>query len=184
MVDIGFPDLLLYLNYFALAGLIIVTSYTDLKYQKIYNKHTIPSFIFGITISAISNFPNTLINVLLASLIAFLVFFIMFTMGVMGGGDVKLVTAIGALIGYPIIVDALFWSIICGGVYATVNLIWHRELFQVLKQVIVFLLTLFTWKIKMPPNAGNSRKIPYGICISSGTVISLIFRHFNLNSLY
>ncbi len=46
--------------------------------------------------------------------------------GAMGAGDVKLAAAIGFLVGYPLVLTALFWGIAAGGVAALVLLITRR----------------------------------------------------------
>jgi len=46
--------------------------------------------------------------------------------GAMGAGDVKLAAAIGWLVGYPLVLTALFWGIVAGGVAAVVLLVTRR----------------------------------------------------------
>ena len=44
----------------------------------------------------------------------------------MGAGDVKLAAALGALLGYPLVVQGLFWGVLAGGVAALVLLATRR----------------------------------------------------------
>ena len=168
-----------YLSHLVLLVLIVISSYTDLKFRKIYNRHTIPSLLVGMFLATLVNFPGGLWNAILASLVAFTVFFVMFALGIMGGGDVKLVAAVGALIGYPCILDALFWGIMCGGVYAILSLLKRKALVSTLKQIFIFIWNLFIWRIVTPPNLKESKKIPYGLCIASGTIIALVMKYMN-----
>ncbi len=46
--------------------------------------------------------------------------------GAMGMGDVKLVAALGAVVGFPAIVSALLWGVIAGGVAALVLILARR----------------------------------------------------------
>jgi len=46
--------------------------------------------------------------------------------GAMGAGDVKLAAAIGFLVGYPLVLTALFWGIVAGGAAALLLLITRR----------------------------------------------------------
>jgi leader peptidase (prepilin peptidase)/N-methyltransferase len=48
------------------------------------------------------------------------------TRGTMGMGDVKLMAAAGALVGYPLILRAMFWGIVAGGVAALILLLTKR----------------------------------------------------------
>jgi leader peptidase (prepilin peptidase)/N-methyltransferase len=44
----------------------------------------------------------------------------------MGMGDVKLMAASGALVGYPLILQSMFWGVVTGGVAALVLLLTKR----------------------------------------------------------
>ena len=48
------------------------------------------------------------------------------TRGTMGMGDAKLMAAAGALVGYPLILRAMFWGVVAGGVAALVMLVAGR----------------------------------------------------------
>jgi leader peptidase (prepilin peptidase)/N-methyltransferase len=46
--------------------------------------------------------------------------------GAMGAGDVKLAAALGALLGYPLVLQGLFWGVLAAGVAALVLLATRR----------------------------------------------------------
>ena len=50
---------------------------------------------------------------------------VFFLMGGMGGGDVKLLAAFGALIGPGLIFQALLWIALLGGLGAAGSVLWH-----------------------------------------------------------
>jgi len=109
-------------------------------------------------------------------------------MGGMGGGDVKLMAAIGAIMGYPFILDAMFYSIMFGGFVALLVLAWKKTLIKSLKNVFRAILTfLIPGIFSVPLNAKDSYKIPYGFCIAVGTLFAYIITEyfqisfFNLN---
>lgn len=168
-----------YLTHLILLGLLITSSYTDWKYRKIYNKVTVSCFLAGILLSALGDFPGSLGNALLASSIAFAIFFIMFTLGQMGGGDVKLVTAIGALTGFPFILNVLLWGIIAGGVYAMLALLLRGSLWENVKRLGFFIWNLIFWRKVSSLFSRSSDRIPYGLCISAGTLIALFLKYAN-----
>ncbi len=154
--------------------LLVFSSYTDLMYKKIYNNVTIPCFLVGMALSIFNNFPNGLLNVFFASMVAFGLFFFMFIFDLMGGGDVKLITATGALIGYPLIVEAIFWGIIVGGVYSVFFLIRKGYLVEVIKNLVRFICRLNVWQRNILMRQQNYTKISFGLCFSIGTCIALI----------
>ena len=59
----------------------------------------------------------------------------LFVLGWMGGGDVKLMAAVGALKGYPFVVSALFYSLIVGVVIGVAMLIWNRKTLRTFKNL-------------------------------------------------
>lgn len=172
-----------YLAHLILLGLLIISSYTDWKYRKIYNKVTVTCFLAGLLLSVLYDFPGSLGNALLASSVAFAIFFIMFTLGQMGGGDVKLATAIGALTGFPFILNVLLWAIIAGGIYAIAVLLLRGGLWENIKRVCFFVWNLIFWRKVSSLFPRSSDRIPYGLCISAGTLIALFLKYANYPAL-
>ncbi|MCK5879166.1 MAG: prepilin peptidase, partial [Holophagae bacterium] len=79
-----------------LYGVVAVCAVTDILYGKIYNKITYPVILLGVILAIFSGFM-VLKASLVGLLVGFLLYFLVFMMGGFGGGDVKLMTAIGAL---------------------------------------------------------------------------------------
>lgn len=60
--------------------------------------------------------------------------------GALGGGDFKLMTAVGAIVGWPMVFRALYFSALAGGIMALLLLLWKDRLFSELAQMFPFLL--------------------------------------------
>ena len=152
--------------------LIGICGITDLRTGKIYNKVTYPAILLGLSWnvwmpdalgwwSRIEGFA--LAAVLMGALTL---------MGGMGGGDAKLLAAIGALKGYPFILDVLFYSFLVGGVIALAIAIWQRRFLRILGNVWRMLLAILIYRSK-PETAEDetgSYKIPFGLAICLGTL--------------
>jgi prepilin peptidase CpaA len=176
LTELNIAETGFYLSHFLLFSLLAISSYTDWKYRKIYNKVTVSGLLAGLFLSAFGNFPYSLGNALLASAVAFAIFFILFMLGQMGGGDVKLVAAIGAFSGFPLILNVLLWGIIAGGVYALLASLWRGKLWENIKRALLVLGNLVFWRSVSSFNISSAQKIPYGICISAGTVIAFFLK--------
>ncbi|MCD6434239.1 MAG: prepilin peptidase, partial [Candidatus Diapherotrites archaeon] len=113
-----------------------IAAVTDIKKKLIYDWITLPAIIIGILISIYECFSICNIFNFLIPLAVFLLSYPLYYAGKLGGGDVKLFTAIAALM--PIrnktifIIDVLIFASILAlaffGIYYTAKLYWRGKL--------------------------------------------------------
>ena len=158
--------------------LLTITAYTDLAHHKIHNWLTLPMIIVGFTLhAAIGGFPE-LTNSLLGFFIGVGIFSVAYFVGGVGGGDVKLIAAIGALGGYVFVIWAIFYSALIGGLMALLVLIWKGKLSFGIKQTASLFARVFTGKQNNIKTGGeNFQEIPYGFAIALGTFWVLMDRY-------
>ena len=101
----------------------IAAAKLDVSSRQIPNWLTYPSFGIGIALSVWPEFGIGLVNSLVGALVAFLPPFLLFSCGRLGGGDVKLLAAVGSLVGFPSAASVLFASVIISFAYALVILV-------------------------------------------------------------
>ena len=83
------------------------------------------------------------ISLALAGLIASaLIFFIAFAAGSCGGGDVKLMAALGAILGLWAAIDVMLSSLMIGGVIAILSMLRRMDFSAMLRTVGLFALLL------------------------------------------
>jgi prepilin peptidase CpaA len=158
-----------------LVFILLASIYTDMKYRKIFNGITLPGILFGLLFGLLAGFPGAFVNRLIGFGAGFVIFFVMFLSGYMGGGDVKLVAAIGALTGYPFIVDAIFFGILAGGLYAVIYMIVKKRFLENMRSIFRFIVSFINpWRQTHSLKREDSLKIPYGVCISVGTLIAFL----------
>ncbi|UCD84719.1 MAG: prepilin peptidase [Deltaproteobacteria bacterium] len=158
--------------------LLLTTAITDLAYKKIYNFITIPAMVLGLLGNACFGGWDGLQLSLIGLLVGGGVFFLIFIFGGIGGGDVKLMAAIGALMGYPFIVGAVFYSVLVGGLMAIILMIWRNALWSSVKNISLSLYTAFVPGLeRVPLNPENSLPVPYGMAIVLGTLGAWIERY-------
>ena len=104
----------------------LTASAEDLWRREISNVLTASAFAVGIALNGYLAGWSGVGDALLGGLIGFGVFFIFFVLGGMGGGDVKLMAAFGAIIGKDQIVTAAVMTAIVGALMALVFLIYRK----------------------------------------------------------
>ncbi|MDD5225310.1 MAG: A24 family peptidase [bacterium] len=162
-----------------LLALLAASGYTDIRYQKIYNALTLPALALGLILNTALGGAAGAKSGAVGFLVGFGIFLVIYLWGGIGGGDVKLAGAIGAIAGYPFIVPALFYSILTGGAMALIELVRRKRLFRSLKNILITVFTFFlpgTAAIPLDPE--ESLKVPYGFAIAAGTLWAWVEAHF------
>jgi prepilin peptidase CpaA len=108
-----------------------------------------------------------LVSGLLGALLGLFPFALFAWRGAVGWGDAKLMTAVGAVFGYPLVMAALVFVTLVGALQAVVALIWHGEFWDTLSR------SARRWAAKVgrkpAPEVPPARRIPYGIAIALGS---------------
>jgi len=115
---------------------------------------------------------------LLGGLVAGLVFLVFYLAGGMGGGDVKLVAAVGCLAGLSQVAGILISTALAGGIFAVVLAVVSRRLKQTVSNMGALLVHHSATGLQPHPefNVTNPRtlRLPYGIAIATGTAMTLV----------
>jgi prepilin signal peptidase PulO-like enzyme (type II secretory pathway) len=116
-------------QWLALAALIPFVMYYELKENKIYNVLTVPAIALGLLLGMLEGQPRFYLMGLVVG--GGLFFFPYMVSGltrprpVIGGGDVKLAAAIGALMGMWFVLWTTYYAIFLGVGYWLVTLAWR-----------------------------------------------------------
>ena len=120
---------------YVLLALLAIAVYFDLTQKKIPNFLTFPAVLLGLAIYSVSGGLGGLVSGLAGLGVGIALFFIPFALGGMGGGDVKLMGAIGALKGVEFILYTALFTALAGGILALGYLLFSGQLFTLLKKV-------------------------------------------------
>jgi prepilin peptidase CpaA len=90
----------------------------DLLRRRISNWIPITAFVAGFVFQIAENGLWGAVSALLGTGSGFAVFLVFYWLGGLGGGDVKLMAAFGALLGTMRLLEAALWTSACGGVLA------------------------------------------------------------------
>ncbi len=161
-----------------LVALILAALAFDLKYQRIPNKLTLPTILIGLFYGSFQFGLEGFIGNLQGLLLGIGVFLIPFMFGGMGGGDLKLMGAIGALKGLAFVLEAALFTAIWGGVIALLAITISRRLWILRNFGVGLRLFVMTGghagaQVMLPDAKADGEDrlaVPYGVAIFAGTV--------------
>lgn len=181
---------MLTVNNALLLALIFASGLYDLKERKIPNIITFTGILIGIIFNLITGGWTGLLQAVLGLFVGLTIFFLPFVMGGMGAGDVKLMGAIGALMGWQFSIMTAVYSALVGGVMVLGYLLFKGILRETLKKMIFSLITILlnfanslgynehTYRAqeKFQKHGHTYQKvyIPYGVAIAGGAVLVLV----------
>jgi prepilin peptidase CpaA len=97
---------------------------TDLRKQSIYNFQTYTAICLGVLLNFIADGWTGLQMSLLGFVVGFALLFLFYLVGGFGAGDVKFLSAIGALKGATFVTWTMAYSTMVGGIMAMAVMIW------------------------------------------------------------
>lgn len=160
--------------------LLVVASITDLRYGRIYNVVTYPAVAIALIghtlvggIGGVSDGDFGLAGAAVGLAVGFLPLLAAWLAGGIGGGDAKVMAAIGALGGWRFALDTLFYGLAVAAVMAFAIMIHRRILLQTLKRVAAFVYLAFTPSKPANPTTQQSPKIAFGLALCIGAAIAL-----------
>jgi prepilin peptidase CpaA len=157
-----------------------VSLYTDVKRRKILNSVTIPSIVFGFLYYLFSQGVDGFFFSGKGFLAGFSFLFIPYLLGGMGAGDVKLMAAIGALMGTNFVFYSFIYTALIGGVISIVLILKKNGVKYSFKSFF-FHLVFFRSNLGSLIAANDKKSsilFPYGVAISLGTCCALLWRGF------
>lgn len=177
------------LNYndYILILLISLSIYFDLTKKKIPNIITLPVILWGLlSYSILEGYAGFKFSII-GFVIGLAIFFIPFALGGMGGGDVKMMAAIGSLKGWKFVLYTAVYTSLVGGIIVIIYLVYKKKLFITLKKLLwiilkptLFILTLTFENHRLKKvndyflgleTVMEKHYIPYGVAIGLGAVI-------------
>lgn len=128
----------------------------DLRHQRIPNVLTVSLAALGLVLATVEGGMSGALDALLGLIIGFAFFFIPFILGGIGGGDVKLMAAVGAMSGYALTLHAGVYTALAGGLIAAVMLARRGRLLLTLRRVGIafWLLLIGQWRLMRETLAG------------------------------
>ena len=160
--------------FLVLPVLFAAACYGEVKEHRIPNWLTLPAILLGLGAAAIDSGWPGFYDAFLGLVIAGGIFLPFCLLGVVGGGDMKLMAATGAIVGYPLVLRVLVSTCIAGGLLAVGIMAWNGI-------ILTALADSFRLMVGMPRRHRGLRNppmVPYGIAITLGTLYAVFVQTY------
>jgi len=150
-----------------LPPLFLVAGYTELKQRRIPNWLTLSAILVALWGALLLDGGHGLKDAACGLAIGGGAFLPFCLAGAVGGGDLKLMAAVGAILGTRLAGWALYYTVLSGGVLAIVYLLWTGQL-------LAYLMRLCRWFAgrREADHDGLAKRptLPFGLAIAAGTI--------------
>lgn len=156
-----------------------VAAYTDVTRRRIPNALVLAVLIGGLALHLSGGAQAVFVSIaIFAALIA--AGTILYSMGIVGGGDVKFIAAAGAALGWPDALPFLACTLVAGGVLGIAVSIARRRLSQTIGNVGAMSFSLLVGaRPHITPSASGS--MPYALAIFAGAAAVVLADIFALH---
>lgn len=163
--------------------LVASASLWDIRAGRIPNTLTYPAILAGPFLALLPwAGPGPDVTSSLAGLaVALFPALVLWTLGALGGGDVKLLAAVGGLLGYPLILEGLFHSLVAATGMGLTLILWRGEGWAFAQRLWLALMAVVVPKAPWP--AWNTElRIPFAVAIALGTAWTLLLPAWRIGS--
>ncbi len=159
---------------------LIVAAITDVRTGKIHNWTTYPAIAIGLIGHTLiggltgNDASMGLTGSLFGLAAGFLPMLAAWLAGGIGGGDAKLMGAVGALAGWRFVLHAMFMGFAVAVALAVIVMLKHRILRRTFARVFRFVYLLLTPTKPVDPATADSPKIPFGLALCIGGFLAMV----------
>jgi prepilin peptidase CpaA len=161
------------------AALVLVAAVTDIRSRRIPNWLTLLGVLAGLSLNGLTYGLAGVRNSLGGMLLGFSAYLILYLLRAMGAGDVKLMAAVGAIVGPENWVAVFLASAAAGGVIALALMVWKGRVRETLFNSLLIVQELAQFRAPYKRNTHLDVKdpralnMPHGVAIAAGTVACL-----------
>jgi prepilin peptidase CpaA len=170
-----------------LLALVLAAAIYDVRYRRIPNWLTVAGVLAGLGLNGFLDGGRSglFLSSLLGLGIAFVVYFVLYALRAMGAGDVKLMAAVGAIVGWPDWLGIFIITAIIGGIMAAILVVARGRVKKTFWNVGFILSELkrgrpaYMRREELDVKSPQALGLAHGAVIAVGTVFYLaVAAHF------
>ena len=144
----------------------------DLKTQKIPNRLIAAGFLWGAFLRLFSGGLTAMLAAFFRAGVTMVGLFLLFSIGALGAGDVKLISALAVFLRLPTERYVILYSVLAGAAIGFLRLLQKRQLSFRLFRLKTYVMDCCIQRELIPYRQGE--KIHFSICIAVGWVLALL----------
>jgi prepilin peptidase CpaA len=155
-----------------------IAAYTDIRWGKIFNVITVPFALLGLVLNTVGGGLEGLLLSLGGIGAGFALWLVSNFLGrILGGGDIKLLMAFGALMGPLFMLYTFAIGAVAGGIMAVAISLKQGLLGKIMRQMgtSLYMRAKFSEPMEITDGAGEIR-LPYAIALGLGALITIGIR--------
>ena len=171
------------LQFLALAALLGAAVVTDLRDRRIPNELTVSGLLVGLAIAAMME-GGMPVSALAGAGLAFVISLPFVALRALGGGDAKLLVAVGVFVGPAGLLSVALYGALAGGLLAAGSAIRRGAILPVLLnsgKLFFHLITLGRHGERFGLDNPQAQSVPYGLAIAAGALVTW-FAPFSLGA--
>ena len=170
-----------------LIALVLCAAIYDVRYRRIPNWLTVAGVLVGLALNGFLDRgrPGMFLSSLLGLAIAVGLYFVLYALRAMGAGDVKLMAAVGAVVGWPNWFGIFIVTAILGGIMALILVVARGRVKKTFWNVAFILSELrggrpaYLRREELDVKNPKALGLPHGAVIAVGTIFFLaLSAHF------
>ncbi|MCG8499715.1 MAG: A24 family peptidase [Firmicutes bacterium] len=165
-------------QYFEVIILVLLALISDIRTYKIKNIIVFPFMIIGMVTNTLINGFEGFMFSLAGCIIPVILLILLYILRMLGAGDIKLFSAIGAIMGSGFVLYTIAYSFLCGGVMALCLMIIHKHgkqrLYYLYRYLKTCLITLSVHPYTDFEDKTDGAKFHFAYAVACGTLITLI----------
>lgn len=165
-----------------LTPILAILCWKDCKYRLLPNTYTVGLMIMGIIWRFAFGGFSCVIDGVLGGLACAAFLFIPFLLKGAGGGDLKMIFAVGIFTGLRYCCAEMLFVSLTGLLLGIVMLIGNKVDGR---RLMHYLRLIFDWRYDresgektLPEKSNEKGRVPFGVAIAVGTIITLLYAHF------
>lgn len=154
---------------------LVFACYSEIRFRRIPNWLTLAMMVFGLGAGLLEGDWAGLLDAFIGLAVGGGVFLPFCLMGALGGGDLKLMAGVGAMVGWPLVLPALAHTCLAGGVLAIVVMVWSGRVWSTLANAGRI---AFGGRARRGKGLRRVPTVPYGLAIAAGSLFAVFWRFF------